>query len=169
MIESSFNWYALYVRSRHEFAVESELAKKRIETFLPSVKKLSRWKDRNKLVQFPLFPGYLFVHIESGPEQFRRVLKTPGAVNLVSLVPGQPAPVPVQEIDSLKIVIGSGEDFDIYPHLKEGSRVRIKKGALAGAEGVLMKKETQFLFLVNIEILGRSIGVKVHADEVELI
>lgn len=166
---AELNWFALYVRSKHEFTVQDELAKKEIETFLPSVKKLSRWKDRKKFIEIPLFPGYLFVYISPQPDEFRKVLKTAGAVNLVSFLPGQPAAVSVQEIDSLRIILRSGKDFDIYPELKTGSRVRIKSGPLSGAEGVLREKETYFLFLVNIEILGRSIGVKIHPDDIEAI
>ena len=43
----------------------------------------------------------------------------------------------------------------------------MKKGLLIGAEGILKKKENQHLFLVNIDILGRSVGVKVYASEIE--
>lgn len=71
-----FHWFALYVKSRHEFVASSELKQKGIETFLPSVMKLNQWKDRKKLVEFPLFPGYLFVHVPPSPEEFLNVLKT---------------------------------------------------------------------------------------------
>ena len=36
---------------------------KRIAHFLPLREVLSKWKDRRKKVQLPLFPGYLFVHV----------------------------------------------------------------------------------------------------------
>jgi len=51
-------WYAVHVRSRHEFKVVERLSMKDIETFLPAVERVSRWKDRKKTVAFPLFPGY---------------------------------------------------------------------------------------------------------------
>jgi transcription antitermination factor NusG len=160
-------WYALYVKSRHEFVVSGELQKKGIESFLPSVARLSQWKDRKKQVESPLFPGYLFVHIVPDPEEFLRVLKTRGAVTLISLNPGCPTPVAPEEISSLKIILQSGEKVDIYPQLKEGMPVRVRRGALRGAEGILMKKHDQHIFMVNIELLGRSVGVKVYADDVE--
>ncbi|MEJ2685564.1 MAG: hypothetical protein P8Z71_14370, partial [Candidatus Sulfobium sp.] len=71
------------------------------------------------------------------------------------------------EISSLKLLVESGEDFDIYPHLREGERVRVIKGPLAGAEGVLDVKSDQYRFLVNVELLGRSIGVNIYADDIE--
>ncbi len=160
-------WFALYVKSRHEFVTNSELQKKGIETFLPLIKKSRQWKDRRKLVDFPLFPGYLFFHIYPENVNFLDVLKTRGAVKIVSTEKGRPTPVPPVEINSLKLLIDCGEKFDIYPNLKEGERIRVSKGPLKGAEGILRKKEEQYMFLVNIELLGRSVGVKIHADCIE--
>jgi transcription antitermination factor NusG len=161
------NWYALHVKSRHEFVARDELAKKGIETYLPTARKLRFWKDRKKLVDFPLFPGYLFVQSAPNPEEFLRVLKTRGAVNLVSLEPGQPATVPPEEINSLRILLESDVEFDVYPNLKEGARVRVRRGPLRGAEGVLTKREEQHTFTVNIEILGRGVSVRINAEEIE--
>jgi transcription antitermination factor NusG len=161
------NWYVLYVKSRHEFTANNELIKKNIETFLPAVRRLRQWKDRKKWVEFPLFPGYLFINIPPRPESIVSVLKTRGAINLLSTEPGSPTPVPSEEISSLQLLLESGRDIDIYPQLKEGARVRVKRGPLQGAEGTLERREDQYMFLINIELLGRSIGVKMYADDIE--
>lgn len=161
------NWYAIYVKSRHEFVVSGELQSKGIETFLPSVTKLNQWKDRKKRVDVPLFPGYLFVSIAPDPEEFLRVLKTRGAVTFISLEPGHPTPVAPEEIRALKILLDVGEKIDVYPHLKQGARVRVKNGAFRGAEGILARKEDHHVLLVSIELLGRSVGVKIYADDIE--
>ncbi len=161
------NWYALYVKSNHEFVTCAELSKKRIETFLPTVRKLRQWKDRRKWVDFPIFPGYLFLHLNPSPEYFLDALKTRGAINLLSAQPGYPTPIAAEEIGSLRILVQSGTDFDVYPNLKEGTRVRVRRGPLEGAEGILAKRDSQYTFLVNVELLGRSIGVKIYADDLE--
>lgn len=161
------NWYAVYVKSRHEFVTRGELLKKGIETFLPVARRFSQWKDRRKLVEFPLFPSYLFVCVPPTADAFLGVLKTRGAVQMVSLEPYTPTPVGDGEIRSLKLLLESGEDFDLYPHLNVGDRVRVKRGPLKGAEGTLEIKNDQYKFLVNIELLGRSIGVNIYADDIE--
>jgi transcription antitermination factor NusG len=161
------NWYAVYVKSRHEFVARGELLKKGIETFLPISKRLSQWKDRRKMIEVPIFPSYLFVCVAPRPDAFLDVLKTRGTVQMVSLERSSPTPVYEEEISSLKLLVESGEDFDIYPHLREGERVRVIKGPLAGAEGVLDVKSDQYRFLVNVELLGRSIGVNIYADDIE--
>ena len=161
------NWYALYVKSRHEFVTQGELIRKGVCTFLPTVRRLSQWKDRKKLVELPLFPGYLFVYIQPDAESFVHVLRSRGAVDIVTAEPGVPASVPHEEIDSLMILLESGQKIDIYPNLRQGTRVRVKRGPLHGAVGTLESREEQHKFLVNVDILGRSVGVMIFADDVE--
>lgn len=161
------NWYVLYIKSRHEFVANNELIKKDVATFLPSVRRLRQWKDRKKWVDFPLFPGYLFVNIQARSESIVNVLKTRGVLNLLSAEPGYPTPVSPEEISSLQVLLESGRDIDIYPELKEGTRVRVRRGPLQGAEGILERRHDQYMFLVNLELLGRSVGVKMYADDIE--
>lgn len=158
---------ALRVKSRHEFITNAELARKGIETFLPTITKLRQWKDRKKMVEFPLFSGYLFVHSPVDPDARVAVLKARGAVNIISYGGGSPAVVSDDEINALRLIMESGQQIDIYPHLHEGDRIRVTKGALKGAEGMLISKESNHVFVVNVEILSRSVGVKILADEVE--
>jgi transcription antitermination factor NusG len=162
-------WFTLYVKARHEFATNAELRKKGIETFLPSIKRWRQWRDRKKLIDFPLFPGYLFVHIFPNSEGFVNALRTRGAVNLISAELGRPTPVLPEEISSLRLLIESGKELDIYPHLKEGTWIRVRKGLLKGAEGILEKREDQYLFIVNIKLLGKSVGAKIYADDMEIV
>jgi transcriptional antiterminator NusG len=161
------NWYALRVKSRHEFVTSEELARKDIETFLPSVSRVRQWKDRKKTVDFPLFPGYVFVHLDPRPGEFLHVLQTRGSVCFVSLEPGQPTSVSPEEIASLRAMLKSGEQLDVFPAFKEGTVVRVKRGPLCGAVGVLAKRKNQDMFFVNIDILGRSVGLNIHAEDVE--
>jgi transcriptional antiterminator NusG len=160
-------WYALYVKSRHEFVTHDELRRKGIEVFLPSVRRQRQWKDRKKSIDFPLFAGYLFVRVAASAEIFLSVLKTKGAVTLLSLVPGTPTPVSDEEIESLRILLQSGEQFDIYPNLQEGVHVSIKSGPLRGAVGVVGQRGAHYTVVVNIDILGRSLGVSFCADDIE--
>jgi len=128
---------------------------------------LQQWKDRKKFVEFPLFSGYLFVHVQHDSAAFLNVLKTRGVVTFISSTPGNPSTVAVEEIQSLKLLLESGEELDVYPNLKEGELIRVKRGPLKGAEGILSVKENQYQFLVNIHLLGRSVVVKMYADELE--
>jgi transcription antitermination factor NusG len=167
MNEPDLNWYALFVRSRHEFVTASQLQKRGVEVFLPSLTKMRRWSDRGKAVTFPLFPGYVFVQLRLNAETFLNVIRTRGTVSFVSHEPGHPAPVDPQEIQALKLMIDAGGQLDIYPHLCVGERVTVKRGPLMGANGLLLKKDDQHLFLVSVNILGRSVGMRINPDDLE--
>ncbi len=163
------NWYALWVKSHQEFVTARELNEKGIENFLPAVTRVRQWKDRKKSVDFPLFPGYLFVHVPPRADAFLNVVKTRGSVALVALEPGRPTPVSPEEIESLKIVLRSGAKLELYPALQEGTPVRITRGPLSGAVGVLTTRPDEHRFAVNVDILGRSLGVNIYAEDLETI
>jgi transcriptional antiterminator NusG len=163
------NWYAVYVKSRHEFVVFDELRQKQIESFLPTIKKSSQWKDRKKIIERPLFPGYVFARVHPRPESFLSILKTRSVVMVISQEPGVPTAIMPEEMLSLQRLVASGAEIDVYPHLITGMPVRVKNGPLAGVEGILSSKVNEYVFHVNVELLGRSVGVKVAPDDIEAI
>ena len=84
-------WYAIWTRSRHEQVVREQLEQKGYEAFLPTITRWSRWKDRKKKIDWPLFPGYCFARFE-GQDRLP-VLKCSGVVSIVSF-DGEIAPFP---------------------------------------------------------------------------
>ena len=166
---SELYWYAIYVKSRHEFHVFERLSSANIDAFLPTMERLSKWKDRKKMVSFPLFPGYLFVHINKSYNNILTVLKTNGVVRFLGISPREPEPIPEEQIISLKRVVESKELLDPYPYLKEGQRVRIKRGSLAGLEGILVEKTGAHSLVISVDILRQGVSLKVDASEVEIV
>src|SRR5438045_8819920 len=77
-------WHAIYTCSRHEKSVSRQLRQKQIDCFLPLYRSVRRWKDRRKDLELPLFPGYVFVHIDD--EDRLRALQSPGVTSLVSCI-----------------------------------------------------------------------------------
>ena len=164
---SNAYWYAIYVKSRHEFQVFERLSGANIDAFLPTVERLSRWKDRKKIVNFPLFPSYLFVHISKSHNNILTVLKTNGVVRFLGISPREPESIPEEQIISLKRLIGNKTCLDPYPYLKEGQSVRIKRGPLTGVEGILIEKLGQHLLVLSVDIIQQGVSLKIEASEVE--
>lgn len=162
-------WFAVHVRSRHEFQVFERLTMKNIEAFLPTVERLRRWKDRKKLIAFPLFPGYLFIHMHRRPQEILGVLKMKGVVRLLSSVPGEPEPIPDEQITSLKKLVENKEALDPYPYLDKGQRVRIKKGPLSGVEGILVEKLGKHMLVLSVDVLRQGVALTINASDVEKI
>jgi len=140
-----------------------------IETFLPTVEKLRVWKDRKKVLPFPLFPGYLFVHTDTSNYARLRILTTNGVVRLLGTVPGEPEPVPEDQIFALKKLVETRSVLAPYPYLSEGRRVRIQKGPLAGVEGIFVEKSDRHTLVLSVDILRQSTAVTINASDVEAV
>ncbi len=159
-------WYAARTKSRHEKKVAEHLAGKGITSFLPLYRAQHRWKDRVAKVDLPLFPGYIFVQFPL--KERLKVLEIPGVANLVSFK-GEPAPLPDQEIETLRQGLSADVYAEPHPYLKVGRRVRIKGGPLRGLEGILeRKKEDSFRVVISIDLIMRSVLVEVAMADVEV-
>jgi transcription termination/antitermination protein NusG len=160
------NWYAIYTRSRHEKKVAANLEEKRVEVFLPLRSVLSRWKDRRKEVQLPLFSGYLFVRILR--EQRLPVLQTSGVVRFVGNGDGLD-PVPEEQIISIQRLMESGLRYDPYPYLKEGMQVRVVRGPLKGVEGILIDKRKKHLLVLSVDMIQQSAAMQVDISDTDVL
>ncbi len=157
-------WYALTVKTGREIAVAQALAHKRLEPFLPVSKKKRRWSDRVKVIEQPLFPGYLFCRF--APHERMPVLTTPGVRSLVGT--GRcPAPVCDQEIASLLRLAASGIAPRRRPYLEQGERVVVCAGPLEGLEGRLVYTAGACEVVVSVELIERSVAVRVDRDALE--
>ena len=157
-------WYAVFTLTHHEKRVWAQCTERQIESFLPTYKVKHRWKNRCSVqVELPLFPGYSFVRID--PRTRGQVLRLPGVISIVSS--GRyPAPIPDEDMNSLRegLLV-----HQMKPHSKLaiGCRVRICKGPMAGAVGILERDKNGFRVVLRLEMLARSVSVEVGVSEIE--
>jgi len=157
-------WYAIWTRSRHEQVVREQLERKGLEAFLPTITKWSRWKDRKKQVDWPLFPGYCFARF-SGTERLP-VLKCTGVVNIVSF-DGDIIAIPEQEIDGIRRLVQSDLQFDPCPLIREGMSVEVIHGPLKGVVGRLVRKGSHARLILSVDLIGQAVSVEVDAADVK--
>ena len=159
------SWFAIWTRSRHEQVVREQLETKRIDAFLPTITRWSRWKDRKKKIDWPLFPGYCFARFD--PQDALQVLKCSGVVNIVSFE-GKPAPIPDYELQSIRTLVTSELHFDPCPLITEGMMVEVTHGPLRGVVGRLMRKDHGRARLVlAVDLIGQAVSVEVDAADVK--
>lgn len=168
-LEEAFHrsrWFALYTRSRHEKVVHRELAKKGIESFLPLRRITRHWSDRKKIIEDPLFQGYLFVRT-SWTDRLR-VLNTVGAVHFVGAHPGRTAPeIPEKELEAVRRFIEEDVKVDPFPYLKEGRRVYVRSGPFRGVEGFILYKNKQCRLVISLDLLMQSVSIEIDQACVE--
>jgi len=155
-------WYAAYTCANHEKRVAEQLGLRSVEHFLPTYKTIRRWKDRRVHLQMPLFPGYVFVRLALVDRL--SVLRVPSVVRLVG-INGHPSALPNSEIAALKKCLACDLRVEPHPYLITGMRVRIAAGALAGYEGILVRRKGHVRVVISIELVKKSAAVEVDASE----
>ena len=156
-------WYAIWTRSRHEQVVREQIERKGFEAFLPNVNKWSRWKDRKKKIDWPLFPGYCFARFD--PAERLPILKCTGVVNIVSF-DGDIVPIPDFEIDGIRRLVETDLQFDPCPLIHEGMMVEVVHGPLKGVIGRLVRKGAHARLVLAVDLIGQAVSVTVDAADV---
>ncbi len=159
MAKLNRRWFAAYVKSRHEKQVYEFLQAAGIRAFLPTQKVLREWSDRKKMVDEPLFKGYIFVRILK--RDFTNVRSIPGIVGFVTFE-REPAIVSDKEIDNIKRALKGREPVEVsHEALEPGIPIRVLFGPLQGLEGELVEIEGKKRVAVRINHLSQSLLVKV--------
>lgn len=163
---SEQTWFALTAKHQHEPTVARLLDAKGFEVFQPTYTEVRRWKDRNKVLTLPLFPGYVFFC--GGLERRVDILSTPGVFSIVAF--GETAAeMSREEIDAIRRATQNRMAIEPHPFLTLGDRVRVVRGPLAGVSGILQKQKDACRLVLSIELLGRSAAVEIDATIVERI
>jgi transcription antitermination factor NusG len=145
--------------------VARNLGQRQIEHFLPIYRTQHTWKDGTRAtLDLPLFPGYVFVHIDLHDRV--GVLEVPGVVSMIGTA-RQPAPLPDLEVEALRAGLDPTK-AEPHPLLTVGQRVRIKRGALSGVEGIVVRKKNGLQVVLTLSLLMQSIAIEINGDDVEI-
>jgi transcription termination/antitermination protein NusG len=156
-------WFAIWTRSRHEHMVREQLEQKGFEAFLPTIPKWSRWKDRKKKIDWPLFPGYCFAKFNA--QDRLPIVKCAGVVTIVSS-DGEIIPIPDVEIDGIRRLVESDLQYDPCPLINEGTMVEVTHGPLKGVIGRLSRKGPHARLVLAVDLIGQAVSVEVDAADV---
>ena len=166
------SWYAVHSKSRHEDRVYLGLLQKSFVAFLPKMEVWSKRKDRRKRIMIPMFPGYLFVELPVLTNEVKvDVLKTFGVVRILGKPTGsQPIPVPDEKIDAIRRIVDSKVEVQQFQYPKVGEPARIINGPFKGIEGLVLKTDYEKeVFVVSIELLQRSVAIKLEGFQISRI
>jgi transcription antitermination factor NusG len=158
------HWYAVSVRSRFEKLVAQHLQQRSVNCFLPVYRSVRRWKDRRKVLEMALFPGYVFVNIDVRDRL--GVLKAPGVLRFVTFQ-GQLTAVADSDIRALESTMSAGLRARPHPFLLDGRKVRVRSGPLLGVEGIVIRRKERFRLVLSIELLMRSVMIELDEGDVE--
>jgi transcription antitermination factor NusG len=160
-------WYAIHTQGRWEHVASSALREKGYEEYLPLCKVKKRWSDRQKTVDMPLFPGYLFCRLDISQSTVP-ILTSPGVMEIVR-AGRSPVPVPEEDVEAVRTVLRSGLAAFPWPGIVAGARVLVERGPLAGLEGAVLEIRKQCRLVISVPLLGRGVAVDIDGDWVRLL
>lgn len=162
-LDTSPRWRVFYTTARAEKKVEERLIERGIEVFLPKMIVQRQWKDRKKKVVEPLFPNYIFAHVDERDRL--RVLETQGIVRTVSFS-GKPAELSSYEVEQLLITQRDPERLSLLLHpLPEiGEFVEIKEGPLRGLRGEVIDVNGNLYVVLRVQAVRQNVRVRVQTD-----
>jgi transcription antitermination factor NusG len=158
-------WFAIRVKSNHEKAVCSYLEVKGFEVFLPTCRTRNRWADRFKLVETPLFTGYVFTRLDR--TRPHAILSTPGVLQIVGSG-RNPEPVLEGEIAAIRRAVDANCQLRECDFFIKGQRATVISGALAGLEGTVVSLKQQSRLVLSISLLQRSVALEIDESLVRI-
>ena len=158
------NWYAVYTVPQHEKSAKKQLDVREIESFLPTYETVRVWKNRQRMkLILPLFPTYLFVHIN--PRERGKVLQSPGVLQIVGNSK-ECVPLRDSEVEFLRSDF-CRQRIEPYRDLVIGKKVRIRSGVMQGLQGTLVRKGDNMRFVLTIELINQHAAIEVDAPDLE--
>ena len=156
-------WNVLRTRSRQEKIVEKHLEQKQITVYLPKISRINPTRMQQKPVEWPLFPGYVF--IKPRADQFYSLNFIPGSCGLV-LEKKMAGVVYDRELDAIRMLLGTDIPIDCHAGLLLGTRVKVMIGPLAGIEGELVNFKNQNRLVLNAKILGSAVSIEINRHQI---
>jgi transcription termination/antitermination protein NusG len=161
-------WYAVWTKSNCERLVAEQLSAKGFAAFLPEMPTRSRRNGKSHFVQMPMFPGYLFLRHAMEKASYVEILKARGIVRILEGGWNRLTPIAEEEVSAIQQLIAAG--VPVFPHVyfREGDRVKVVEGPLAGVEGIFLRdKPHKGRLVVSVNLLQTAVAVEVDCAYVE--
>lgn len=159
-------WFVAHTQARGEDRAVSNLERQGFATFVPRYRRRRRHARRVDTVRAPLFPGYVFVHLDPETARWRSINGTFGVKHLVCRG-SRPAPMADAIVEQIK----AREDEDGLVLLDPspfapGQRLRIADGAFYDSVGLFAEMADNERVVLLLSLLGREVRVQVPLQAV---
>ena len=165
--QSSKDWYLVYTKPRQEESARIHLDRQGYAAYLPRARQVRRQQGRRVLTVEPLFPRYLFIHLDTHTDNWGPIRSTVGVASLVRFG-REPALIPSALIAFLKDREGEGGLHEwAETEYREGDAVTVADGAFRGYAGILLARNSRERVVVLLDILGRPVRMRLTVSQLE--
>lgn len=158
-------WHVLHVLSNHEKRVAQHLVVRGVENYLPLYRERVKWSDRTVVTERPLFPGYIFARFT--PHKRITAIAAPGVLR--SLGDQEGDLVYCDVLDKIRDGLANGYLLRPHPGVSVGTRVRVRGGIFAGAEGVVTEFRQQCKVVIALSAVQQSFSLEVEFSDIEIV
>lgn len=154
-------WYLIQCKPRQDLRALEHLERQGYHCLLPThhVERLQNGKLQ-RLAE-PLFPGYLFIHLDRVDDNWLPIRSTRG-VNRIVAFGGCPASVPEAIVTKLQ-----STNTSVAPALVAGDRVALNDPNLQQIEAIFLEKNGDERVLLLLTFLQREVVVSVPLAQVQ--
>ena len=161
------SWIVASTHPHREKLALDNLSRQGFHAYCPRIRKRIRHARRLKQVLRPLFPGYVFIRLNPEFQQWRSIGSTFGVRNLIRFGE-RPGTVPDQFVAGLLTTEADGavtmpRARDSY---EPGEKVRMREGPFDGLIATVLSAGERERIVVLMDLLRRSVRVRVSIDEV---
>ena len=161
------HWYLIQFKPNSYRLAERNLHRQGFKTFLPMQKITRRKASRFVSDLKPLFPGYMFVRVNSDLAPWRTINSTIGVSKLVSFE-GKPKPLPLQLISGLMLRCDASGTLLPPKSLNEGDSVEMLTGPLANFIATVDTIDPEQRIWVLLDFMGQKTRMQVTADQLQI-
>lgn len=156
------SWWAMYTMARQEKKLMRSLIDLQVPFYAPVITRRFRSPNGKKRTSYqPLFANYVFV---CGDDHQRYQVVCTGTVSRCIDVT-QPEEL-VADLKQIKNLISLDAPLSPESRLQPGQRVRVRNGAFAGYEGVVIRREQEVRLQVIVRFMNQ--GVSVVLDDCQM-
>jgi transcription antitermination factor NusG len=159
---SELRWFVAHTRPRREKKLAEHCQRKGIAATLPCYSAAHKYRGKTVVFQKPLFPGYVFLQLESGQKDFVR--QNDHVANLLDVFDQQTFQ---QQLKDILLALEAKVGVRLAPAIGEGTRVRIKTGPLQGIEGWVEQRYGMTTVLLRLDFINQAAAVKIDADSLD--
>jgi len=162
---ASKKWYLLQCKPGQTQRALENLQRQQYDCYLPlhSVERIRRGKRQT--LSEPLFPGYLFIHLDSIQDNWMPIRSTRGVQRLVAFGKQLPTTLPDALIEGIR---DRCEAIPHQPLIEPGSRVRICEGSFKDMEAIFLSQDGDERVILLLTLLQREARITLPLTQVTL-
>jgi transcriptional antiterminator RfaH len=156
-------WWMLYTKSRQEKQLMRHLRKLDLAHYAPQIAQRRRSPaGRIRTSYVPLFSNYVFLF---GDDEARYQAICTGCVQKAT--PVTDTDQFVADLIQVRDLISLDVPLTVEGRLQPGERVRVKSGAFAGYDGIILRREQETRLLVSVRFMEQGVSVKLDDCQLE--